>query len=139
MRPLKMMLNTQLKMFALLLFFIVSSAIDAFAQLQLNDSVNRRVEVIFNRKLVKKDLDEIQRKLFMRAIMLQYDHLDFDKKGRLVDIKFSVDCKDGFSGRAETTGLTKKSKFGFFRDYAADATATKPPFGTGDLSEMNDE
>lgn len=127
------------KIFAVLLLFVSSSAFEVISQTKGLNHDGKRIVVTFSNVLKSKHLDKIKTELAQTGIMLQYDHLDFDKKGRLVDIKFSVDCKDGFSGSGETTGLTKKSKFGFFRDYAADATATKSPFGTGDLSEINNK
>lgn len=109
------------------------SVFHATAQILSDLRRENRIEVIFNNKLDAKEVENIRNDLFQYGIILKYDYLDFDNKGKLVSIRFNVDCKDGFSGSTERTGLTKDSRFGFFRDYAADATVSKPPFGTGDI------
>lgn len=134
MNPLEMQWNAQVKMLAILSFFIASIAPDAYAQMQVYDSDQRRVEVCFNSTLTQKDIDKFQQTMFMYGIVLSYDTVTFDRKGRLESIGFTVDCKDGFTGGARTESLKKKSRFGFFRDYAADATVSNPPFGVGDLN-----
>ena len=133
MRNFNMQWNTRLKMLPVLFVLIMSVTINTDAQIQVYDSDHRRVEVLFNSTHTQKDLEQFQKTLFEYGIMLTYDALVFDKKGRLERIEFSVDCKDGFAGDAKIEGLKKNSRYGFFRDYAADATNSQPPFGVGDL------
>ena len=125
-----------IQLLLLVILISMASVVQSSAQIQNDIRTKNRIEVIFNHKLNAKDLENIRMKLLEHGITLRYDYLDFDRKGRLISIGFTVDCKDGFSGKAETTGLTKDSKFGFFRDYAADATATKSPFRTGELGNV---
>jgi len=125
--------TTGLNMLVVQLFFIVSIIYDADAQIKVYDSEHRRVEVVFNSTQTQRDLDQFQQTMIEYGIVLKYDSVAFDQKGRLESIEFSVDCRDGFSGGAKTTGLRKDSRFGFFRDYTADATVSMVAFAAGDL------
>ncbi len=126
-----MKISVQLPILTILLTLV--SVMSCNAQIQRDVRSKRSIEVIFNNKLNAKDLDNIRHELWQYGIILNYDSREFDKKDRLMSLKFNVDCKDGFSGSAEKSGLTKDSRFGFFRDYFADATYAKPAFGTGEI------
>jgi hypothetical protein len=88
-----------------------------------------RIEVIFNRKTTFEQLVKIQTDLKNQNIDLKFSKLQFDETDGLFDIKFQVECNDGFSGGAEYYNLSNQTKFGFYRDY----TSKKSPFGTGEL------
>jgi hypothetical protein len=90
---------------------------------------NDRIEVIFNRKTTFEQLVKIQSDLKNQNIDLKFSKLRFDETDGLLDIKFQVDCNDGFSGSAEDNNLSNQSRFGFYRDYSS----KKSPFGTGEL------
>lgn len=76
-----------------------------------------RIEVVFTTDLKYDDLAKIKNDLFEKGLILEYLSLEFDKNKKLKKIKFFVDCKDGYSGSACTTHLSKEKKFGFYRDY----------------------
>jgi hypothetical protein len=89
---------------------------------------DKRVEVLFNRTMEFADIVKIKLEVAQKGIVLDYQKLLFDENGKLKEISFKVDCKDGFSGSASNGKLTNYSKFGFFRDYSPSAPL---PFGTG--------
>ncbi|MEO6683150.1 MAG: hypothetical protein ABIN48_10035 [Ginsengibacter sp.] len=89
-----------------------------------------KIEVVFNRQTGFVELVMIKADLEKKHIILNYKKIEFDNKGELIALSFSVDCQDGFSGSASTQELKNDVPFGFYRDYSKD---TKSPFGTGGL------
>lgn len=78
----------------------------------------KKVEIIFTNYLKYADLATIKQDLLQKGIIIEYKRLEFDKRKNLKLIDFFVDCKDGYSGLASTSKLSKKEKFGFYRDYS---------------------
>ena len=99
------------------------------SSLQKNQ-LNEQVRVVFNTKLNIDDLVKIKLAMQEKGIILDFLRLDFDESGKLLAIKFKVDCKDGYVGRAVSKKLYPDSKFGFYRDFSKSST---DPFGTGNL------
>jgi hypothetical protein len=100
-----------------------------------NSSINKeeskpRVEIIFNRHTGFTELLLIKAHLEKKSIILDYKKIEFNKKGELIALSFTVNCQDGFSGSASTDNLTTDKSFGFYRDYSKGAES---PFGTGNL------
>lgn len=100
----------------------------------LNAQSARRMEVLFSNTHTKTDLMNIKAELGAQKILLEYTHTAFDANGRLTEIAFTVDFRDGFKGSASTDKVpaADEGKFGFFRDTRAGA---KTPFGTGAITE----
>lgn len=87
-----------------------------------------RIEVRFNHQMEFNDLVKIKLDLAEAGISIHFEKLVFDKRHKLTEIAFSVDCNDGFSGGASAGNLYDNGKFGFFRDYEGSI-----PFATGGL------
>lgn len=110
-------------------FFLLFAFLTSFAP-EPTTLTKGRIEVIFNRKTELNDLAKIKLDLAKKGIVLDYRKIEFDKYGDLISLYFTVDCKDGFSGSAESASLTNQSKFGFYRDYSKGVVS---PFGVGNL------
>jgi len=110
--------------------FLSASSFKADNSGQKTENDPTRIEVIISNQLEFNDLVKIKLDLSQKEIVMNYKKLEFDKNGKLQEIDFSVDCKDGFQGEAFNNNLTNQSHFGFFRDYSTDA---KTPFGTGNF------
>lgn len=63
-------------------------------------------------------------------IQLEYEHLKFDKNGRLQEIAFSVDFRNGMKCSCGPVVVSKKKEYGFFRNYRKKA---KTPYGCGKM------
>lgn len=86
-----------------------------------------RIEVVMSNDLSKDDLMKLKDDLLSLAkITIQYDVLDYNKKGKIKNIRFSVDCHDGFAGEYGIDRIGDDFKFGFYRDYRTGAAS---PFG----------
>ncbi|MFY0593707.1 hypothetical protein [Roseivirga sp.] len=94
--------------------------------------LEENIEVIFDRKMTFEELVEIRSDLKKKGIDLDYSNLSFDNNHRLKSISFEVDCKDGFSGKADRSSLGSKP-FGFFRNFDQ---GVKVPFGVGYINEL---
>lgn len=126
-----------MRTFILSLIFFLSCmvkgySIDSFQPAVVNDS--GRIEIYFTPNLTFEDLIKIKKDVSERGIFLTYHKLQFNRKGKLKAIGFSVECKEGFKGTAEAK-VTEQSGFGFFRDYDKSAVA---PFGVGHISRQNE-
>jgi hypothetical protein len=93
-----------------------------------------KVEVFFQQYHTKDILMNIQAEMAAMDIILEYTHMAFDAEGRLKELKFTVDCKDGFKGSAATDNIPKDQSFGFVRDYRQDAQYA---FEVGSLVQQN--
>ena len=109
---------------AILLFTLVITS--AFT----SQTPKPRVEVFFNKSTGFSELVIIKAKLEKQNIFLDYKKIEYNKKGELVALSFSVDCMDGFSGSASTDNIPAGKTFGFYRDYS---DKSESPFGTGGL------
>lgn len=105
----------------------------AFIGMSFSQSVNPltlendRIEVVFSNDLTKDDLMKLKEDLLSLAkITIQYDVLDYNRKGKIKNIRFSVDCHDGFEGEYGIDKVSDDFKFGFYRDYRPGAAS---PFG----------
>ena len=98
------------KIFALLAFVLL-------AMPALTAQNARKVEVFFQHAHSKSDLMNIQAELGAQKILLDYTHMAFDEEGHLTELSFSVDCQDGFKGKAASTVIPDDFSFGFIRDY----------------------
>jgi hypothetical protein len=98
---------------------------------QVSFGAKNNVEFIFNSKTRFDDLVNAQNiALKANGIVIKYKTLKFDSEGGLVSIEMAVDCKDGYSGAANSGQLQNSSKFGFKRDYSGAASS---PFEIGNL------
>ncbi len=87
-----------------------------------------KIEVYFQRQHTLQDLQNIREELSVMNIRLDYERMEFDEQGRLIGLGISVDCNDGFSGKAYVSPLPSDLSFGFIRDYRSNAVA---PFSIG--------
>lgn len=87
-----------------------------------------KIEVYFQRNHTQQDLNNIKEELAVMGIEIEYENVEFDQKGRLSSLGIRVNCKDGFSGSANTSQVPEDLSFGFVRDYRADAAK---PFAIG--------
>ena len=88
-------------------------------------SDNDDIEVVFDDSMDKAKLEDIQKDLSQKGIILTYDVLKFHRNGKLKHISFSVDCtKLGFSGSASDAFLGFTKKFGFSVQGTAIGNAT---------------
>ena len=86
-----------------------------------------RIEVVMSNDLSKEDLMKLKEDLLSLAkITIQYDVLDYNRKGKIKNIRFSVNCHDGFAGEYGIDRIGDDFKFGFYRDYRPGAAS---PFG----------
>ena len=111
------------------LILVVLSSMSASAQEGVKIEKDL-IEVAFNSTMDLEDLESIQRKLLKKGVELKYKETTFYENGNLSSISFKVDFSDGFKGSASRSFLTKKTRFGFRRDYSK---KTKTPFKTGNL------
>jgi hypothetical protein len=91
----------------------------------------QRIEFRFTKDLTSQDLEQMKESATAFGFKLVYNDLDFDEKGKLAGIDFSVDCPKDGSGGAKSYGLRKNSSFGFFVDRSPGASAV---FGTGAIN-----
>ncbi|MBK9336684.1 MAG: hypothetical protein IPM98_08835 [Lewinellaceae bacterium] len=91
-----------------------------------------KIETYFVHNHTKTDLMNIREELSSMNITLEYTHIAFDADGRLTELAFEVDCKDGFKGSAKSDAVPSDLSFGFVRDYRKDATSA---FSVGNLKE----
>jgi len=106
-----------------------SSAVEAKNTPEL---LGKRIEIVFTDNMTQLDLEKIKIGLKKINITLNFDRLEFKQNnGKLANIKYSVDCNDGFKGSASLS-ITKEKKIGFYRDYNKDVIS---PFGVGNISE----
>jgi len=96
----------------------------------LNAQSVPKVEAYFQQYHTKEILMNIKAEMASMKIQIDYTHMVFDAEGRLKELKFTVDCQDGFKGSAESVNIPKDLSFGFVRDYRKDA---KTPFVVGSL------
>lgn len=84
---------------------------------------DEKIEVLFNSTLTMEDLETIQSKMAAQNIDLEYELLGFSKRGRLKNISFNVDFKDGSNGSASTglRNLSRSSRMGFRKYYTNNA------------------
>ncbi len=87
-----------------------------------------KIEVYFQRHHTQQDLNNIKEELAVMGIEIEYENVEFDRKGRLSSLGIRVNCKDGFSGTAMTSQVPEDLSFGFVRDYREGAAV---PFGIG--------
>jgi hypothetical protein len=72
------------------------------------------IEILFNGSMDKTQLENIQKDLSRKGIILTYDVLKFRKNGKLKRIDFTVECPNhGFKGTASNKLLGFVKKFGF--------------------------
>ena len=89
----------------------------------------QNVKVTFKSSQNKKALTDIKRNLKkVYNIDLNYQALQFSKKGALLSIKFEVNCNDGFSGTGAAGDLKDIEDFGFERNYSGTAAKFKTGF-----------
>jgi len=93
-----------------------------------------KVEVFFQQYHNKEILMNIKAEMASMNILLDYTHMAFDAEGRLKELSFTVDCKDGFKGSAASDNIPKDQSFGFVRDYRKDAQSA---FVAGSLVQHN--
>ena len=98
----------------------------------LNDD-KKVVKVIFTNQLNVDDLAKIRLDLLEKGIVLNFKTLDFNRKGKLIGIDFSVDCKDGFSGHSATNRLAAYKEYGLYRNYDEEANV---PFAVGEVKDI---
>ena len=100
----------------IVIFFV---AISSFVSTHIAKPIvgKEKIEITFIRDLEYADLVKIKQELSVKGISIEYRTLEFDKIGKLKRIGFFVDCKDGFSGEANTAKFSTRQKFGFYRDY----------------------
>jgi hypothetical protein len=113
----------------ILVVFVIASGFTLDATDNTREDKDR-IEVSFNRKMEFNDLVKIKLDLAEAGITIQYRLLEFDDQGGLKSMDFRVDCNDGFSGSAKSTGIFNHTRWGFYRDYRANVES---PFGTGGL------
>ncbi len=89
-----------------------------------------KVEAFFQQYHTKDILMNIKAEMAAMDIILDYTHMAFDAEGRLKELSFTVDCKDGFKGSGESTNIPKDQSFGFVRDYRK---GSEVPFRVGSL------
>lgn len=99
------------------------------------DNSLKRVEVAFTYNLTIDSLVRIKQELQENYIFIKYSKLEFDIYGHLTSFELSVVCSDG--GHSGAVSIVKQdrfsqSRYGFYRDYSADAAS---PFGTGSLAD----
>lgn len=63
-------------------------------------------------------------------IQLDFELLKFDQNGRLREIAFSVDFRNGMKCSCGPVVVSKKKEYGFFRNYRKKA---KTPYGCGKI------
>jgi hypothetical protein len=90
-----------------------------------------KIEAFFVHNHTKTDLMNIKAELSSMNISLEYTHMAFDADGRLTELAFDVDCKDGFKGSAKSDAVPSDLSFGFIRDYRKTATSA---FSVGNLT-----
>jgi len=112
-----------LSILIVLFLFIASTT----AQESIIIQEGEMVDVSFSSQLDAKDLEDIKEQLAAINITLEYKSLEFNKKGKLKEIDFKVDCNDGHKGGASIKLLTKNFIARFYRDYSQNS---KNPFGT---------
>lgn len=114
---------------------LMTWALHSFVTAQVRESKDgNMVAVYFTSNLNALDLDKIKEDVKEHGITLVYNKLDFDRKGMLSSIDFSViDSKRGSSGSAKTQSLHKDLTFGFFVNRTPGARET---FGTGDIAKI---
>lgn len=72
------------------------------------------IEIVFNGSMDKAQLENIQKDLSEKGIILTYDVLEFRKNGKLKRIDFTVEYPtQGFKGTASNKLLGFIKKFGF--------------------------
>lgn len=92
------------------------------------------VMLVIDQQTTKEELDAYKTRLKKeRNITLSYD-LTFDRKNKLREISFQVDCHDGFKGSLIRT-LGKRDKIGFYRIFV---TGYDTPFMVGNLQGLYD-
>lgn len=108
----------------LLLFLLIIAAHTAiFAQ---NKGV---LKVFFTAKQSNQDLMALKKNMLeIYNIQLEYNHLKFDQEGRLEEIAFSVDFRNGMKCNYGPVVVSKKKQYGFIRDYRKRA---KSPYSCG--------
>ena len=121
-----------MKTLIILLVFITATGFKINPEKAINNPKEGRIEVIFNRLLKFNDLVKIKLDLAEKGISLDFKKLEFNENGGLLNISFSVDCNDGFSGNGAKSNLTNQSKYGFYRDYTKGNPASLA-FGTGEI------
>lgn len=93
-----------------------------------------KVEAFFQQYHTKDILMNIKAEMASMKILLDYTHMAFDAEGRLKELKFTVDCQDGFKGSGSSDNIPKDQSFGFVRDYRKDAVT---PFRVGSLVQQD--
>lgn len=88
----------------------------------------RVIAVVFNKEMTKKDLENLQKNLKEKNIILVFNKLKFNKN-KLAYIDFSIDFGDGFSGSSKSV-IGRNKEIGFIRDYDENA---EQPFVVGEL------
>lgn len=118
-----------------MLSLLLTWGLQSFVIAQIRTSKDgERIDVHFTSELNQQDLEQIKEDVKSYEITLVFNDLDFDRKGKLSGIDFSVnDRKGGSSGSAKTTWLTKDSTFGFLVDRTPGASVS---FGTGDIGRI---
>jgi len=93
-----------------------------------------KVEAFFQQYHTKDILMNIKGEMAAMNVVLEYTHMAFDAEGHLTELKFTVDCQDGFKGAGESMNVPKDQSFGFVRDYRKSA---KTPFMVGSLVQQD--
>lgn len=111
----------------LLFFFLAIFILPSFAFSQRKALVKE----YFTSKDDNKELMNLKKNLLNSYnIQLDYELLKFDQKGRLLEIAFSVDFRNGMKCSCGPVVVGRKREYGFYRDYDKKA---KAPYGCGKI------
>lgn len=94
-----------------------------------------RIEVAFTNDLTFDSLIYIRQDLKSRGLIIEYKKLEFDGNDRLQSIECKIWDEKGKMGGSFTNELLnskRNERYGFFRDYSANA---KTPFSIGPLDD----
>lgn len=89
-----------------------------------------KLAVYFSHHTTFDQLAAAKQSVLKDELMLEYDRLEFDASGHLVEISFHVEYRGEILGRASSDHLTDDSTFGFLKDFTPGAAK---PFRIGDL------
>ncbi len=87
--------------------------------------VKEDLEIVFDKSIDKTALENIQKSLKEKGIILKFKDLEFNRKGKLKHINFTVECaNEGFKGSAKNTFFSLSMRFGFSVKYTEDENST---------------
>lgn len=92
------------------------------------------ISLAIDKNMSDTRLKNIKFELWDQAgITFDVENIRRSATGQIEFIAISVDCHDGFNGKAEKTFMKGKTRFGFYRDYRPDMTA----FMIGDIPKRD--